>query len=45
MLADKVQVVQVAAHVVPQPTAAAVEYCAILLAVIVVGLIFAPGRL
>lgn len=43
MLANKVQVVQVAAHVVPQPAAATVQHCAILLAVIVVGLIFAPG--
>lgn len=41
--AHPVQVVQVAAYVVPQPAAAAVKHDAVLLAVVVVGLVLAPG--
>lgn len=45
VLAHIVQVVQIAAHIVPQPVAAAVQHHAILLAVVVVGLVLAPGGL
>lgn len=45
MLTDEVQIVQVAANIVPQPTAAAIEHHAILFTVIVVGLVLAPCRL
>lgn len=45
MLADKVQIVQIAADVVPQPAAAPIQHDTVLLAVVVVRLIFAPGRL
>lgn len=44
-LADPMQVVEVAAHVVPQPGAAAVQHHAVLLAVVVVGLVLAPSWL
>lgn len=45
MLTYKVQVVQIAAHIIPQPVASAIQHHTILLTIIVVGLIFAPGRL
>lgn len=45
MLTDEVQIVQVAAHVVPQPIAPAIEDDTVLLSVVVVWLILAPGRL
>lgn len=44
VLADPVQIVQVTAHVVPQPLAPPVQHHAILLAVVVVGLVLAPRR-
>lgn len=44
MLTYKVQVVQIAAHIIPQPVASAIQHHTILLAIVVVGLIFAPGR-
>lgn len=45
MLADEVQIVQIAADIVPQPAAASIQHDTVLLAVVVVRLIFAPGRL
>lgn len=42
-LADPVEVVEVAADVVPQPTATSVQHDAVLLAVVVVRLVLAPG--
>lgn len=45
MLTDEVQIVQVAAHVVPQPIASAIEDDTVLLSVVVVRLVLAPGRL
>lgn len=44
-LADPVQVVEVAADVVPEPGSATVEDDAVLLAVVVVGLVLAPAGL
>lgn len=45
MLADVVQIVKVTAHVVPQPVATAIKNHTILLTVVIIGLVFAPGRL
>lgn len=45
VLADPVEVVKVAAHVVPQPSAASVEDDAVLLPVVIIWLVLAPSRL
>jgi len=42
-LADPVKVVQIAADIIPEPTATSVQHDAVLLAVVVVGLVLAPG--
>jgi len=43
MLTDEVQVVQVTANVIPQPIASAIQHDAVLLAIVVVWLVFAPS--
>lgn len=43
VLADPVQVVQVAAHIVPQPGPSPIEHNAVLFTIVVVRLIFAPS--
>lgn len=42
-LADPVKVIEVTADVIPEPTATSVEHNAVLLAVVVVRLVLAPG--
>lgn len=44
-LADPVKVVEIAADVIPEPTATSVKHDAVLLAVVIVRLILAPGWL
>lgn len=39
------QIVQVAAHIIPQPIASAIEDDTVLFAIIIIRLILAPGRL
>lgn len=43
MLAYPVQVIEIAAYVVPQPPAAAVQNDAILLTIVVIRLVFSPS--
>lgn len=45
VLTYEMQIVQVAAHVIPQPIASAIENHTVLFAVVVVRLILAPGGL
>lgn len=45
MLANIMQIVQIAAHIVPQPIPTTVQHYAILLSVVVVRLVLAPCRL
>lgn len=42
-LADPVKVVEIAADVIPEPAATSVQHDAVLLAVVVVRLVLAPG--
>lgn len=42
-LADPVKVIEVAANIIPQPAATSVEHDAVLLAIVVVRLVLAPG--
>jgi len=44
MLADPVQIVEVAADVIPEPVAAAIQDNTVLLAVVVIRLVLAPRR-
>ena len=44
MLANEMQIIQIAANVIPQPIPSAIQNNAILFAIVIVWLIFAPGR-
>lgn len=45
MLTNKMQIIQITAHIIPQPISATIEHHAILLPIVIVRLLFAPRRL